>query len=705
MKRLMTILSAAVLLCACSADEQPSIPQEKEDSALVTFTIGIDPPEGSTKSSITVSSQVVSDINLLAYHEGKLAEVLYVQESQSISANMVKGRTYNFYALANVGRIDAPTDEEQIKSYQLSVTSATMTEGFPMVWSLSDKTIGQSGNNINITLRRLHARINLTVDLSDVSGLTITDARICQGAVKAYPFKDQSKATSSSDVADGDFASADDVATLNSGRSVTFYALENCQGVLLPDNTDPWLKVPEELSSGSELCTYLEITASYSGDYGGVEVQSERLKYRFFLGADNCTDFNIVRNKDINVSLCISEDNVFEHCWKVDFGEDLPVIEYGLECTPVSASVNVGKTTALKAVYFRTADGLRVWESDYTSYVSWSTSNSTVATVSKGTVTAKSPGTAVITASIGNSRAASTIEVIRSQKTLTGLTLETDRSDYYAGDYAYFTAWASFSDGTSDDVTELCSWDCYDDCLGTSTPGVFIAGNSDESGTFEIYCEYTFEGVTKYASLTFDVTYMSEGFTLSSTTAPWQKGSLSITISDPDNKGWSFTSDDDHFTMSGGASGKGNATRTLSFNTLYSGGTYKVYVHIGSKTYSATITRKAAPSNTYTVDYWCYARVTSTGNSSGDSGPGIAEVYFRLASPALQNMTIYDNHGNVYTIAKGAYESAKKSISMDYMPYDDLVPDFFYGKSISPSVVTTYSESEGIVKYSYVFDY
>lgn len=235
----MTILSAAVLLCACSADEQPSIPQEKEDSALVTFTIGIDPPEGSTKSSITVSSQVVSDINLLAYHEGKLAEVLYVQESQSISANMVKGRTYNFYALANAGRINAPADEEQIKSYQLSVTSATMTEGFPMVWSLSNKTIGQSGNNINITLRRLHARINLTVDLSDVSGLTITDARICQGAVKAYPFQDQSRATSSSDVADGDFASADDIATLNSGRSVTFYALENCQGVLLPDNTDP----------------------------------------------------------------------------------------------------------------------------------------------------------------------------------------------------------------------------------------------------------------------------------------------------------------------------------------------------------------------------------------------------------------------------------------------------------------------------------
>ena len=66
----MTILSAAVLLCACSADEQPSIPQEKDDSALVTFTIGIDPPEGSTKSSITVSSQVVNDINLLAYHEG-----------------------------------------------------------------------------------------------------------------------------------------------------------------------------------------------------------------------------------------------------------------------------------------------------------------------------------------------------------------------------------------------------------------------------------------------------------------------------------------------------------------------------------------------------------------------------------------------------------------------------------------------------------
>ena len=38
----MTILSAVIMLYSCSADEQPSIPQEKEDSALVTFTIGID---------------------------------------------------------------------------------------------------------------------------------------------------------------------------------------------------------------------------------------------------------------------------------------------------------------------------------------------------------------------------------------------------------------------------------------------------------------------------------------------------------------------------------------------------------------------------------------------------------------------------------------------------------------------------------------
>ena len=90
MKRLMTILSAAVMLCSCSADEHPTLPQEKEqaDSALVSFTIGIDPPQGATKSSITVSSQIVSDINLLAYHEGKLTEVLYVQGSQSISAHM-----------------------------------------------------------------------------------------------------------------------------------------------------------------------------------------------------------------------------------------------------------------------------------------------------------------------------------------------------------------------------------------------------------------------------------------------------------------------------------------------------------------------------------------------------------------------------------------------------------------------------------------
>lgn len=68
-------------------------------------------------------------------------------------------------------------------------------------------------------------------------------------------------------------------------------------------------------------------------------------------------------------------------------------------------------------------------------------------------------------------------------------------------------------------------------------------------------------------------------------------------------------------------------------------------------------------------------------------------------------MTIYDNHGNAYTIAKGEYQSATKTIAFDYMPYDDLVPDFIYGKSISPATVTTYDDYYGIIIYSYGFDY
>ena len=716
MRRIISIITAGLIMCSCIYEDLSDCPNYKgkdvvESEAVtktipVEFTIGTWTVPKMTRSSLSISEETVKDINLYAYFDGRLESSIYSENPQNLTMELIEDRTYNIYALANVGKVESIQSEDELLSYRHPIGLSSLTQGvLAMSWSKNGYTVEGSSPKVSVTLTRLLAKVNFSVDFSSLSDFTITDVRLCQAATSVTPFSSESKATSSLEIGNGDHASDADIATLNAGGAISLYVPENCQGVLLPGNSDPWLKVPDEINEDSGLCTYLELTASYLTEYGGEEVSSDRMKYRFYLGSDNCSDFSIVRNNTLNVNLEITEDNVFEDCWKVEFGEDLPVIKFGLECSPSTLTLEAGRSSAVTATYFRTADGVRNWENNYTSIVTWTSSNTSVATVSKGTITGKSAGTATITATIGNSKATVAVTVTQTGKQLTGLTLESDKDEYTAGENAYFTATASYSDGSTEDVTEECAWDCWDDCLGTSTPGLFIAGQSDESGSFEIYAEYTYKGVTKYDSKTCDVIYPVEGISVSSTSVGWRSGNLTITINDPDGKGWSFTSDDDHFTMSGGSTGKGNATRTLTYDTTYSGGSYTVYVLIGSKRYSATIRRANAPSNTYSVDYWCYATVSSAVNSGGDSGPGAAKIYFRLAEAALRDMTIYDNHGNAYTIAKGEYQSASKTIAFDYMPYDDLVPDFIYGKSISPATVTTYDDYYGIIIYRYGFDY
>lgn len=710
MRRTITLALAVMLLSSCIYEDLSDCPNYNGSTSTkvvpVEFIVDTWTDPGMTRSSLSVSEDAVKEINLYAYHEGRLEASTYSNSPQNLSLEMVMGRTYNIYALANTGKIAAPASESEIKALRYEIGSVSEIQGgLPMSWSQSGYTVNPTSSKVSITLTRLFSKINFSVDLTSISDFVITSARLCQAALSVSPFSDGSKVTSSDEVADGDYASPSDITTLNDGGSICFYTLENCQGVLLPENDDPWMKIPDEMAEASDLCTYLEMTGTYNGTYYGEDVTSDRTKFRFFLGNDSCTDFNVVRNSEVSIRLEATEDYIFDNCWKVEFGGYLPTIAYGLECSASSLSIEVGSSSSVTATYYRTADGVRNWESDYTSYVTWTSSNTSVATVSKGKITAKGAGTATITATIGTRKASVAVTVTQTGKYLTGLSLEFDKEEYYAGDYVYGTATATFSDGSTEDVTDNCSWDCWDDCLGTSAPGVFIAGQSDESGTFEIYAEYTYKGITESDSRYFDVMYVSGGISLSDTSIGWEDGSITITINDPNNIGWSFTSDDNHFTMVGGSSGSGNATKTLSYNTDYYGGSYNVYVHIGSKTYSATITRSKAPSNTYQVDYWCYATLTSVVNPGGDSGPGAAQIYFRLGDYALQNMTIYDNHGNSYTIKKGELESEKRTVSFDYMPYDDLIPDFIYGESISPATVTTYDENYGIVIYKYVFDY
>ena len=418
-----------------------------------------------TRSSISASETAVANLNLLVYYDGKLEAASYIESPTSFSMSLVKGRTYNMYALANMGKLTAPATEDQMLSYQYSISRITdIKEGFPMCWGLEGKTISGTSPAISIILERMVSRINFNIDSSELEDFTVTAVRLRQGALKMYPFFENgsggSRASSPSDVGDGDWASSSDLTKLNAGGKATFYALENCQGVLLPGNKSAESKIPSEIPSSADLCTYLEMTASYSGEYEGVPVSSDNVVYRFYIGNDNCSDFNVIRNNDVDISLTVTRERIFDESWRVSYGEDLPNIAYGLANSESSVSLTVGGSTSLSATYYRTVDGARDSETDVTSYAAWTSSDPSIATVDGGKITAIAAGTVTITATYNGYRATTTVTVNNTMGY--GLVMSKSSLSVHVGSTeelsVYYVTYTNGVETSRTDVTSSATW-------------------------------------------------------------------------------------------------------------------------------------------------------------------------------------------------------------------------------------------------------
>lgn len=74
------------------------------------------------------------------------------------------------------------------------------------------------------------------------------------------------------------------------------------------------------------------------------------------------------------------------------------VYDYELEVTPSSASIDYGEQVSLTATYCTVVNGVRTTSSDVTRSATWKSSNSSVASVSGGTVTGEDGGSATVTA-------------------------------------------------------------------------------------------------------------------------------------------------------------------------------------------------------------------------------------------------------------------------------------------------------------------
>ena len=100
----------------------------------------------------------------------------------------------------------------------------------------------------------------------------------------------------------------------------SFYVPENMQGTLLPGNTDSRRKTRDELiarnlSAVEPYLTYMEFCGHLNpaaGGYGG------DVTYRFYLGRDNCSNFDLERGREHKVSLSFRVGSIFDSDWRVE---------------------------------------------------------------------------------------------------------------------------------------------------------------------------------------------------------------------------------------------------------------------------------------------------------------------------------------------------------------------------------------------------
>ncbi len=313
MKKIIITLATTISTLYCTSCDRQALTASDCDIAEVTFTASA---SRTTRSALNCDVNAISDLSIYIFNaeDGILTGKLTGKASES-QRMVLKSGTYNVYALANTGSLPTFDHEGEIRGHAVMMDLQTMQSGIPMVWKGSIHISPGHKTEVDIDLERLVSVVWFSIDMGLVEGLEITSMRLCQGARSVKPFHDEgSRAINSDDVTDGDYATPKDLALLMAGGAVCFHVPENCQGVLLPDNTDPWAKVPDNISDRAGLCSYIEMKGRWKEDayYAG------EITYRFYLGEDPVSSFDVRRNSIQSLVLCPDEANFDRISWKID---------------------------------------------------------------------------------------------------------------------------------------------------------------------------------------------------------------------------------------------------------------------------------------------------------------------------------------------------------------------------------------------------
>lgn len=316
---LIAVLGAVMLLIACSCKRERRGTEGEQVS--VQLRISLDCYSGfSTKSAY--AGDAVSDINVWLLDPCGTSAFHSYGSFGPFAVKLWSGLKYDLYIVANAGGDLGDADGTMLRSMRFETSvrgkAACIFGGVPM----SGKRLGMSPSELSaaqVALDRVCSKVKVRLDKSGLVNATVAidSVALCDipSSVRLYG---ESKAESSVQILPkGDVISGTGLNALTS-TGIELYCFENAQGILLECNTDERAKVLGTGDAHYGRCTYLEFWGYYSNV---VTAMQGPIRYRLYLGGDETSDFNLLRDKLYDVHVSISGNGYAETTWRVDVSD------------------------------------------------------------------------------------------------------------------------------------------------------------------------------------------------------------------------------------------------------------------------------------------------------------------------------------------------------------------------------------------------
>ena len=298
MKTLIHIFLGMLLFAGACSDKVYVCTTPVPEPQHVTFSFSCDSPSGTRAA---VDETRIDDINLYLFPaDGAPLRHMYAASQRTVSLELPDGR-YTLYAVANFGTDTGPLPEAEVRALRCVWDPDGSGSGaLPM--SVRQTFTVRGTTQVGIELVRAVAKVNFscTVAADFKSSFSVRSVRLCNVPNFVALFGEGRIA------ADEECAATKNLTSNGDGYSAVYYFPENLQGA----NASISGQEQKVESKAPEYAAYILI----EGEADGLHIV-----YRIYLGENNTSDFNIVRNRIYNVDARILGRNTVD--WRVSTTE------------------------------------------------------------------------------------------------------------------------------------------------------------------------------------------------------------------------------------------------------------------------------------------------------------------------------------------------------------------------------------------------